>query len=52
MEHVGIVSGPGRTVSVTTHDPKESDFSRVVENDWGFRAANARTTTFWRKAKP
>ena len=44
MEHVGIVSRPGKTVSVTTIGPNAG---RVVENDWGFRD-NQKTITFWR----
>ena len=51
-KHVGIVSRPGKTVSVTTHDPKESDYGRVVENDWGFRPGSTRRVTFWRKGRP
>jgi len=51
-KHVGIVSRPGKTVSVTTHDPKESNYGRVVENDWGFRQGDTRRVTFWRKGRP
>jgi len=48
MEHVGIVSGPRKTVSVTTIGPNAG---RVVENDWGFRD-NQRPVTFWRHYGP
>ncbi|KAI0217613.1 hypothetical protein LSAT2_030654 [Lamellibrachia satsuma] len=36
--HVGIVTGPGTTVSAARN--------KVVQNDWGFRPGQ--TTTFWR----
>lgn len=47
-EHVGIVSGEGKTISVTTALPDEPDFGRVIENDWGFRKGQEGHVTFWR----
>jgi hypothetical protein len=46
--HVGIVSGTGNTVSVTTRDPDAPDYGRVVETRWGFRLGNSEEMTFWR----
>lgn len=45
-EHVGIVSGAGKTVSVTS---RGENAGHVVENDWGFREGQS-DVTFWRHA--
>jgi len=47
-KHVGIVSGPGRTVSVSTRDSTLPDYGCVVENDWGFRHNQKSTVSYWR----
>ena len=46
--HVGIVSGAGKTISVTTANPKAPEYGHVIENDWGFRKAQEGKVTFWR----
>jgi len=47
--HVGIVSGAGKTVSVTTLG---MDYGHVVENEWGFRPGERDGITFWRFTGP
>jgi|GEM_PF-1490110 len=48
--HVGIVSGSGKTVSVSSikGDP---EYGRVVERNSGFRGNEQRPVTFWRYIK-
>ena len=44
-KHVAIVSGEGKTVSVTSRGPVAG---RVIENDWGFRDVQAGQVRFFR----
>jgi cell wall-associated NlpC family hydrolase len=44
--HVGIVTGPGTTASVSSHT------GSVVENDWGFRADQKEDVVFRRYVGP
>jgi len=48
-KHVGIVSRPGKTVSVTTEPSNPAAYGRVVENDWGFRSGQGNNMSYWRK---
>ncbi len=47
-KHVGIVSRPGKTVSVSTRDSTLPDYGCVIENDWGFRQNQKGTVSYWR----
>ena len=47
--YVGIVSGEGKTISVTTANPKAPEYGHVIENDWGFRKVQEGKVTFRRK---
>ena len=44
-DHVGIVSGKGKTISVTTAEGAQ--YGHVVENDWGFRSGQS-PVRLWR----
>lgn len=46
--HVGIVSGAGKTISVTTANPEAPEYGRVIENEWGFRKSQEGKVSFWR----
>ncbi len=47
--HVGIVSGEGKTISVTTDRTKPETYGNVVENTWGFRPDNHGSMRFLRR---
>ena len=50
--HVGIVTGAGKTVSVTSREDRPEEYGHVVENNWGFRKENEGTMIFRRYNGP